>query len=120
MVRRRGREGTLAGYAVAALTRSSRVLYVHTLLTLANVALTRLLASGWQAGGRSRWHTNGRRLAQRFQLPGRRRLGDEAFAPATSSATHHADRPPEPAAAAKMESPPSKMLETTEELRPSA
>lgn len=44
-----------AGYVLALLTRSWRVFAVHTALTAANVGLTRVLASGWRADGRSRW-----------------------------------------------------------------
>ena len=115
-----------AGYALAALTRSSRILIVHTLLTLTNVALTRLLASGWQAGGRSCWLSmTGRRLAERFQLPGRRAVGEQrafAPAPATSSSSahaHHADCPPKPAATEELEGP-TEIFETTERARPGA
>ena len=60
-----------AGYALAALTASRRVLCIHTALTLANVALTRVLASGWRADGRDKSRQRGRKVVERLRLPGR-------------------------------------------------
>ena len=60
-----------AGYVLAALTASRRVLCIHTALTLANVALTRVLASGWRADGCGKSRQRGRKVVERLRLPGR-------------------------------------------------